>query len=126
MAAKTKNHYILVGDRKTWNISLREHVWGFSEKTKGFWTNCQIGDLVAFYVTSPMKKIIGFGIIDQKFENDDLLWTDEKLQKSAIWKYRINLKILHVQNNWRKGISPPKEIILNQGRKKFLLLCFIL
>ena len=111
-------YYVLVGDRKTWNISVKEKVWGFSEKTKGFWNKCNSGDSAIFYVTSPMKKIIGFGTFGRKFESDELLWPEEKLLEKPIWTYKIKIKILHIQDNWKNGITMPKEIILNQGRKK--------
>ncbi len=123
----TKNYFILVGDRKTWNASLKKQIWGFSEKTKGFWNTANSEDIVAFYVTKPTKKIIGFGKLKKKFIDNTIFWPEEKLSEEIIWKYRIKYSIIHKQDDWSDGIDVPQNIILNQGRKKiekkdFLLL----
>ena len=61
-----KRYYILVGDDSAWKISLTKKVWGFTEKTKGSWNKSYSGDYIAFYVTKPLGKIIGFGKIIEK------------------------------------------------------------
>lgn len=61
------NYFVLVGDEKTWHVSFEKKIWGFSEKMRGFWNTTQHGDLLAFYVTKPTKKIIGFGKVKEKF-----------------------------------------------------------
>jgi len=114
---KFRRFYILVANRRTWNASLKGCIWGFSEKTRGFWKTSSRGDLVAFYVTAPSKKIIGFGELKKKFLDESLYWPDEKLSENVIWKYRMKYSIIHVIDNWKKGIPPPKKLILNQGRK---------
>ncbi|MDE2590516.1 MAG: hypothetical protein KGL95_12735 [Patescibacteria group bacterium] len=110
-------YYILVGDRSTWNISLTKNIWGFKDSTKGHWNTTNIGDLVAFYVKKPRKKIIGFGKVIRKFIDETQFWPDEKLYGKTIWKYRFEFEILHLLDDWKKGISVPSELILNQGRK---------
>jgi hypothetical protein len=62
-----------VGDKDTWITSIREDTWGFTNSTKGNWNTLSLGDYVAFYVTSPIKRIIGFGLITSKFIAEDLL-----------------------------------------------------
>ena len=88
-----RRFYILVGDEKTWKTSLTKNIWGFSEKTKGLWNTSQIGDYLVFYVTSPVKKIIGFGNISEKFIDEALFWPDEKIFKRTLWKYRLRFDI---------------------------------
>ena len=112
------NYFILVGNRKTWNTSFKKTIWGFSEKTKGFWNTSRSEDLIAFYVTKPTKKIIGFGKFNNKFIGDTIFWPEEKLSEEIIWKYRIKFSIIHIEQDWKNGIEVPKNIILNQGRKK--------
>lgn len=109
--------YILIGDENTWKISFSKNIWGFSEKTKGSWNTSQIGDYLVFYVTSPVKKIIGFGSISEKFIDDDLFWPDEKIFRKSLWKYRLRFKTFFIIENWKNGIECPKNIMLNQGRK---------
>ena len=45
MMEQPKNYFILVGDRKTWNVSLTEKIWGFSEKTKKYWNTSNSDDI---------------------------------------------------------------------------------
>ena len=113
-----QNYYILVGDRKTWYVSVEKKIWGFSEKTKGSWQRSKKGDLLAFYVTAPTKKIIGFGAFKNKFVDDTITWPEEKLSQESIWKYKINFSVIYLCKQWRNGIQLPKNIIVNQGRKK--------
>jgi hypothetical protein len=111
------NHFVLVGDDKNWKIALSEKTWGFSKKGKGLWEATNEGDKVAFYVTLPIKKIIGFGKITKKYIGNDILFYDEKILGSLIWVYRFNFQIECLIKDWKNGITPPKNLILNVGRK---------
>jgi hypothetical protein len=110
-------YYILVGDEKTWNASFSENVWGFSETSKGLWNTTNMGDFVAFYAITPIKKIMGFGVIEKKVLDETIFWPDEKLFQRSIWKYRIRFRVLHKIQNWNDGIRVPNHIMLNVGRK---------
>jgi len=112
------NYYVLVGNRRTWKVSLEKKVWGFTEQTKGFWNTSEKEDRVLFYVTSPTKKIIGFGKFGKKFVDEEIIWPEEKLENKVIWKYKIKIKISDTVNQWNDGISLPKKIIVIQGRTK--------
>jgi hypothetical protein len=109
-------YYLLVGDEDTWKISLKKNLWGFTQKTKGLWNTSNVEDFVCFYVTSPVKKIIGFGKIKNKFTGSDLVWKDEKLFERPLWNYRMNFDVLHLVNDWNDGIKSPEGIMLNAGR----------
>lgn len=111
-------YYLLVGDEETWQVSLGHRLWGFSERVKGNWNTLEVGDYLAFYVTSPVKKVIGFGKVVRKFIEETTIWSDEQLFRKPIWKYRIEFEILCLMNNWQNGISVPQTIMLNTGRKK--------
>jgi len=109
--------YIMVGNELAWKSAFKKNLWGFSERTKGLWRTIEPEDFVAFYVTYPIKKIIGFGNIEKKFVSETLFWPDEMIFKRCLWPYRIQFTILHVINKWHDGIKV-NRIILNQGRKK--------
>ena len=117
MTTVESRYYILVGDMNTWEIALEKNQWGFAEKNIGLWNTTNEGDFIAFYVTNPVKKIIGFGKIKSKFISDDIFWPDEKFFKKAIWKYRIKIEIIQQIENWEDGIEVPPTILLNIGRK---------
>jgi hypothetical protein len=110
-------YYVLVGDEGAWKISLSNNLWGFSDKSIGNWNTCNIGDYLAFYVTAPIKKIIGFGKIKSKFINEKLVWKDEKSFGFAIWKHKFEFDKIFVINDWNQGVPIRKQIMLNVGRK---------
>jgi predicted RNA-binding protein len=109
-------YFILVADKETWLTALIHNIWGFTEKTKGLWNTSNVGDYVAFYVTSPTKKIIGYGRIITKYFDEGIVWPDEKVFNKPIWKYRIGFKRLYLIDNWENGVSIPPHIILKTGR----------
>src|SRR5438445_12723700 len=108
--------YLIIGDQRTMETSIKRSLWGFSEKTVGLWNRTQKNDLVAFYVTSPTKKVIGFGRVIDKSVNSEQIWSDEILFKRSIWKYKIHLEIFHIVKDLAIGISIPKGLMLNTGR----------
>jgi ribosomal protein L39E len=111
------NYFILVGDKETWSIAFLQNIWGFSERSKGKWNTSNVGDYVAFYAVSPLKRIIGYGRITSKFVSEDIVWPDEKLFGKSIWKYRIRFEKLRLLKDWKKGVRVPEHIMLNTGRK---------
>jgi len=78
-------YYLLVGDEENWEISIKEKIWGFTDNSKGMWNTTKKGEFLAFYVTSPVKKIIGFGKVSEKFIDDKLLWNDEKKSFNGVY-----------------------------------------
>ena len=110
-------YYILVGDEHSWRKSLLKNIWGFPENSVGNWNTSQVGDYVAFYVTNPIKKVVGYGRIIKKYEDNEIFWPDEKLFNKVIWKYRIEFEKLGLVDNWSKGTPVPPNIMLNTGRK---------
>ena len=112
-----KRHYLLIADERTWDIALKNNVFGFSEKGKGIWKTTQVGEYVGFYATSPIKKIIGFGKITNKFKDKKLIFPDELFHKKPLWTYRISIEPITIQKNKDDGISIPPDIILNVSRK---------
>ncbi len=116
-ASLEHRYYILVGDEKTWEVALKEEQWGFTKKSIGLWNTINEGEQVAFYVTSPVKKIMGFATITEKFVSSELIWPDEKLFKRSIWENRVKFKIDSLVKNWNDGVNPPSNVMLNVGRK---------
>lgn len=108
--------YVLVGEKINWEVSLNTNIWGFIERSKGLWNTIEINEFIAFYVTKPIQKIIGFGRITEKFIDNEILWSDEKLFKRVIWKYRINFKIIHLINDWNEGIVVPTNFMRRSSR----------
>jgi len=106
-----------VGDEETWKVALQNSQWGFTQKNIGLWNTTSINDMVLFYVTKPIQKIIGLGTITEKFVSEEILWPDEKIFKRLLWTHRFRFQINHITENWTDGIPPPPNIMLNIGRK---------
>jgi len=111
------NFYILVGDEENWKVSIEKRLWGFTERTKGSWNTTKPNDLLAFYVTKPIKKIIGFGIVTNKSITEDLVWMDEKRFKRSLWKYKIHFNTFYSCNDWKEGINISPTMFLQVSRK---------
>jgi len=109
-------YYILVGERKNWKTSIENQIWGFTEKSKGLWNKSNKDELLAYYVTSPIKKIIGFGQIGEKYVDEKLIWNDEKKLKKSIWKYKFKLNHIYVCDDWDEGIPITSKIMLASSR----------
>lgn len=112
-----KRYYILVGDERTWKVAIQNLQWGFSQKNIGLWNTINENEYVAFYVTKPIQKIIGFGKITEKFISKKIIWPDEKFFKRVLWENRIKFEMLSNIKNWDDGIDPPPNTMLNIGRK---------
>jgi len=112
-----QRYYLLIGDQQNWKISLDKKIWGFSSRAKGSWNTTKKGDLLAFYITRPIQKIIGFGIVTDKFVGDTIIWSDEKLLRKPFWKYRIKFQIIHFIDDWDDGIILPKDLLLGVSRR---------
>lgn len=110
-------YYILVTEESNWKKSFEKNIWGFSEKTKGYWNTIQAGEFVAFYVTAPVTKIIGFGKVVKKYVEDNLFWPDEILFDRSLWKYKLKFDVIYLLDDYANGIKPPLTLVLNVGRK---------
>jgi len=98
-----KNFWILTGNEENWETALNSgNVWGVREgNLVRYWKKLEKGDLLLFYVKSPITGIIGVGILESKFKQDKPLWPDEIREKKVIYPYRFDFKILGI-------ISPEK------------------
>lgn len=110
-------YYVLVGDSETWLTSLRHNLWGFSERSKGYWNTAKVGDYLAFYVTSPIKRVIGFGIVARKFTDEEIIFPDERLFGKPLWLYRLEYSKISAIERWEDGVPVPADLMLNVGRK---------
>lgn len=117
MSQVEPRYYVLVGDSETWLTSFKHNIWGFSERSRGYWNTAKVGDYLAFYVTSPTKKIIGFGIISKKFTDATIIFPDEKLFGKPLWLYRLEYSKISGIEEWKDGVPAPVNLVLNVGRK---------
>jgi predicted RNA-binding protein len=101
------SYWTLSGTLENWKVALEKGVWGVSEKARGLWAKVQPGDVVAFYATG--AGIIGYGVIEGKFESSEPLWPREKEEGKVIWPYRLKIKVEKV---FEKPKPRPKGMLV--------------
>jgi len=101
---KEVSFWILSGSQENWRKGTAERIWGVKEGLKNFWDKLKPGDILLFYVTSPISGIIGFGRLETKFKQDKPLWPDEILKNQVIYPFRFEFKIDYLlpERDWYK------------------------
>ena len=89
-------YWLAVGTPQNWKTAFDlGNTWGL--KTKGpqatGWKEVQIGDVLIFYAVSPVKGIIGYGVVQQKLKQDTPLWPEELAKKQVIWPLRLIFEV---------------------------------
>jgi len=108
--------YFLVGNETNWEVAIKEQIWGFREISKGLWNTTNENEVLGYYVTKPLKRLIGFGVVQKKFLDEKLIWKEEKRTNKSIWKYKLKIKNLYVCKNWYKGIRISEPLFLASSR----------
>lgn len=106
-------YYILISNLKNSEKSFDINTWGFSEKRKGSWNKSRVGELIAFYITDPIKKIVGFGVITDKVIEEDLIWPDEIFYQKSILKYRLKFSKIFLLEDYTNGITISQNLSFN-------------
>lgn len=91
---------ILCGNKENWNVAIERKVWGVKPNLSKLWNRLSEGDIIFFYVTRPIRRIIGVGRVvdklDPKFHPPKPLWSDEIREGRVIYPYRFEFQTLHV------------------------------
>jgi len=105
MIRKIQN-WLVIGVTKNWETALSQPVpiWGLKPRYKTDFSLLNVGDMIWFYATSPIKGIIGIGRVKDKYIDDtNLVWEDELKQKEVIWPLRFRIHVLKViARDWWK------------------------
>lgn len=109
--------WILIGNEENWETALNSgNIWGVREGGLfNRWKKLQKGDLLLFYVKSPVKGLIGVGKVESKFKQDKPLWPDEIREKRVIYPYRFDFQILGVllPEKWRTEAISVSDVSLS-------------
>jgi predicted RNA-binding protein len=89
-------YWLAVGTPQNWKTAFDlGNTWGL--KSKGpqatNWKQVQIGDILIFYAVSPVKGIIGYGVVQQKLKQNTPLWPEESAKKEVIWPLRLIFEV---------------------------------
>src|SRR3972149_3378616 len=89
-------YWLPVGTPQNWKIAFDlGNTWGLKNKgpQAANWRQVQIGDVLIFYSVSPVKGIIGYGVVQQKLKQDTPLWPEETAKKEVIWPLRLIFEV---------------------------------
>lgn len=115
------NWWVLVGSEKNWDYAIQgaTGIWGVRDKStlKRHWDKLQGGDYVIFYVTSPVKGVVGYGRIESKNKQNKPVWPDEVKGNQVIYPWRFYFEILNILpvGSWREESLNIKGIPFQAG-----------
>ena len=108
--------WILTGNKENWERAVSDSIWGVREgRLTSYWDKLQKGDVVIFYVTSPISGVVGVGEVDSKFKQDKPLWPDEIREQRVIYPYRFGFKILAIvhKDKWKSDALQIGDLKVN-------------
>jgi predicted RNA-binding protein len=88
----SETYWISCGKPENWRIALRDQIWGLIPKFQGKWKYLEQGDWLFFYVTDPVKGVIGIGKVQAKFKQTRPLWPDEIAQNQVLYPFRFEFR----------------------------------
>jgi len=107
------NYWLVVGMPQNWEIAFTHgNIWGLKQTQFHLWKSLKENDKVIFYVTSPVKGVIGHGVVRTKFPQDEPLWPDEIKQRKVIWplRFEFDVDFRLPQGKWASERLVSKEL----------------
>ena len=89
-------YWLAVGTPQNWKTAFDlGNTWGLKSKgpQAANWKQVNIGDILIFYAVSPVKGIIGYGVVQQKLKQDTPLWPEEMAKSEVIWPLRLIFEV---------------------------------
>src|SRR5215813_5373415 len=104
------NNWLVIGSVQNWETALSQPVpiWGLRPAHKVAFDSLQAGDTVWFYATTPVRGVIGLGLVkDTYVDMNNPIWDDERKQKKVIWPHRFRIQVLKVveSQHWNQRID---------------------
>jgi predicted RNA-binding protein len=101
------SYWVLSGTLENWRVALEKGVWGVGERARGLWARVQPGDIVVFYATR--AGVLGYGVVEGKFEGSEPLWPREREEGKVVWPYRLKIRVEKV---FDKPKPRPKNMLV--------------
>ena len=97
-------HWLNVAPTNSWEESLRLGICGVTpaEINRVQWMKVQPRDIVLFYATTPVKGLIGWGRVIERFEEQTPIWPQEKRVGHVLWPFRMRIAVEFIipQDDW--------------------------
>ncbi|NWF77221.1 MAG: EVE domain-containing protein [Chloroflexi bacterium] len=88
------NCWLVVGLPHNWKTAFEhKNIWGLKQTQRHLWNRLNEGDVLLFYVTSPVSGVIGYGTVRIKFHQDQPLWPQEIEENEVIWPLRFEFNV---------------------------------
>ena len=88
------HYWLVVGKPENWDTAFEHrNIWGLKKSQKHFWEELEEDDVLLFYATSPVKGIIGHGVVRTRFKQDKPLWPQEIKENRVIWLLRFEFDV---------------------------------
>lgn len=97
------NFWMAVGSPANWKEAFEKgNTWGLTHRQKRRWENLAENDFILFYATETVAGIIGCGLLQTKFIQDQPLWSEEIRQGKVIWplRFEFNVQQCLPPNRW--------------------------
>jgi hypothetical protein len=108
----------VVGSPQNWHTAFEHgNIWGLKETQHHLWKALNEEDKVAFYATSPVKGIIGYGVVRTKLKQNKPLWPDELKTHKVIWPWRFEFDVQFClpPDKWASNKIISKELWARSG-----------
>lgn len=90
------HYWLVVGKPKNWDTAFtHSNIWGLKKSQRHLWEDLNEDDVVLFYATSPVKGIIGHGIVRTRFKQDKPLWPQEINENRVVWPLRFEFDVVY-------------------------------
>ena len=112
------NVWVATGSSLNLKTSLKKGKWGVNKRLKKTWEKVANGDLLFFYVTSPVRGIVGLASVEGKAIEESILRHDEAVVGRVLYPYRILFKPLFMLNEdkWKTDRIRLRTLTLVLGR----------
>ena len=113
--------WLVIGTLENWETSFAQPIplWGLKVVHKNAFVDLSVGDILFFYVKNPVKGIIGFGTVKDKYiDHKTLIWREEKDTRQVIWPLRFRIGIIQLlpRQGWTSKFYEARPIsILDFG-----------
>ena len=106
-----RNFWIVIGSEENWKLALiSKCTWGLEETKlkKVYWLAISPNDIILFYVTRPVRGIVGYGNVRSKFYQDIPVWDEEKKEGKVKWplRFEFDIDFLLPENRWEDEKIP--------------------
>ncbi len=62
------SYWLAIGPAGNWEIGIRAGMWGVTPRYSKAWSQVTAGDMVFFYVMTPVKGVVGYGrVVETKY-----------------------------------------------------------